>query len=84
MDENTQKSILHELKIIKKLLAQNLLSGTSQTKHISKLNSVGFQPKEIAEILGTTPNTVNVALNRLRKSKKKGTKGKTEKISETE
>ncbi len=71
MAEVTQKDILHELKIIKKLLAQNLLSGNSQTKQISKLNSIGFQPKEIAEILGTTPNTVNVALNRLRKSKKK-------------
>ncbi len=74
MDELTQKDILHELKIIKKLLAQNLLSGASQTKQISKLNSIGFQPKEIAEILGTTSNTVNVALNRLRKSKKKETK----------
>lgn len=71
MDETIQKDILQELKIIKKLLAQNLLSGESQTKQISKLNSLGFQPKEIAEILGTTSNTVNVALNRLRKSKKK-------------
>lgn len=69
MNETIQKNILHELKIIKKLLAQNLLSGNSQIKQISKLNSIGFQPKEIAEILGTTSNTVNVALNRLRKSK---------------
>lgn len=71
MDESTQKSILHELKIIKKLLAQNHLGGVSHMKQISKLNSIGFQPKEIAEILGKTSNTVNVALNRLRKSKKK-------------
>lgn len=82
MDEVTQKDILHELKIIKKLLAQNLLSGSSQTKQISKLNSIGFQPKEIAEILGTTPNTVNVALNRLRKSKKK--KEEPQEATETE
>lgn len=71
MDDLIQRNILHELKIIKKLLAQNLLGGETQTKQISKLNSLGFQPKEIAEILGTTANTVNVALNRLRKSKKK-------------
>ncbi len=70
MSEDLQKDILQELKIIKKLLAQNILSGETQTKQISKLNSLGFQPKEIAEILGTTPNTVNVALSKLRKSKK--------------
>jgi DNA-binding CsgD family transcriptional regulator len=28
---------------------------------------VGFQPKEIAELIGTTANTVNVSLNRLKK-----------------
>ncbi len=71
MNEDIQKAILQELKIIKKLLAQNILSGETQTKQISKLNSLGFQPKEIAEILGTTSNTVNVALSKLRKSKKK-------------
>lgn len=72
MDDAVQKNILHELKMIKKLLAQNLLSEATQTEQISKLNSIGFQPKEIAEILGTTSNTVNVALNRLRKSMAKG------------
>ena len=71
MDETFQRNILHELKIIKGLLAQNLLAGNSQTKQISKLDSIGLQPKEIAEILGTTSNTVNVALNRIRKSKRK-------------
>ncbi len=69
MDETIQRNILYELRIIKKLLAHNLLTGDSQTKQISKLDSLGFQPKEIAEILGTTSNTVNVALNRLRKEK---------------
>jgi DNA-directed RNA polymerase specialized sigma24 family protein len=71
MDETIQRNILHELKIIKRLLAHNLLTGSSQTKQISKLGSIGFQPKEIAEILGTTSNTVNVALSRLRKSRQK-------------
>lgn len=69
MDETIQRGILHELRIIKKLMAHNLLTEDSQTKQISKLNSIGFQPKEIAEILGTTSNTVNVALNRMRKGK---------------
>ncbi|MEW5817764.1 MAG: hypothetical protein AB1798_20510 [Spirochaetota bacterium] len=42
MDETIQKNILHELKIIKRLLAHNLLAGNSQTKQISKLDSMGF------------------------------------------
>lgn len=71
MDDTIQKNILNELKIIKKLLAHNLVTGDSQTKQIGKLDSLGFQPKEIAEILDTTPNTVNVDLNRLRKLKQK-------------
>lgn len=69
MDNSVEREILHELRIIKRLLAQSLLSGDSQVKQISKLDSLGLQPKEIADTLGTTSNTVSVALNRLRKGK---------------
>ncbi len=79
MDEAIQRNILHELKTIKKLLAYNLVTGIKQTEQISKLNSMGFQQKEIAEILGTTSNTVNVALNRLKKSKQKKVSKETQK-----
>ena len=60
---------MDELRIIKKLLAHNLLTGDTQTKQISELDSIGLQPKEIADILGTTSNTVGVALNRMRRGK---------------
>lgn len=70
MDESIQKGILQELKVIKKLLAHSLLTEESQVKQITKLNSIGFQPKEIAEILGTTSNTVNVTLSKARKQSK--------------
>jgi len=55
MNEEIQKDILHELKIIKKLLAQNILIGETQTKQISKLNSLGFQPKELLKFLAQPP-----------------------------
>lgn len=74
MDKNVERDILHELRIIKKLLAQNLFSGDSQQKRISRLDALGLQPTEIADTLGTTSNTVNVALNRLRKEKSKAGK----------
>jgi hypothetical protein len=76
MDETFQRNILRELKIIKRLLTHNLLTGDSQMKQIGKLDSIGFQPKEIAEMLGTTSNTVNVTLNRIRKSKQERDAGK--------
>ncbi len=54
-----------------KLLTVWLKRGTGQVTLIKELDSVGFKPKRIAELLGTTPNTVNVALHAIRKNKKK-------------
>lgn len=44
---------------------------TSQTTAIVELSKVGFGPTRIAQLLGTTPNTANVAIQ---KAKKKPTK----------
>jgi DNA-binding CsgD family transcriptional regulator len=35
------------------------------------LSRVGFGPKRIADLLGTTPNTVNVTLQKAKKSREK-------------
>jgi hypothetical protein len=40
-----------------------------QIDQIERLSKAGFQPKEIAELLGTTANTVSVALTKIKKSK---------------
>jgi DNA-directed RNA polymerase specialized sigma24 family protein len=42
----------------------------SQTEAILELNSVGFGPSRIAELLGTTPGTVNVTLQKAKKRRK--------------
>lgn len=47
------------------------------------LDKLGFSPSLIALVLGTTPNTVNVALSELRK-KKKGKHTKKSKQGEVE
>lgn len=39
----------------------------SQTTAIIELNKVGFGASRIAELLGTTPNTANVALQKAKK-----------------
>lgn len=41
----------------------------SQVDAIRELDKAGFGPKRIAEVLGTTPNTVNVAISREKKRK---------------
>ncbi len=43
-----------------------------QTQQIVILNRVGFTPKEIAKMLGTTANTVRVALVGIRRAEKQG------------
>jgi hypothetical protein len=44
----------------------------NQTEMIVELNRAGFGPTRIAELLGTTSNTVNVTLVKARRSKGKG------------
>jgi DNA-binding CsgD family transcriptional regulator len=57
-----------KLDLVIRLLAVNLVNGKSQREQIRLLSIAGIGPKEIADLLGTTSNTVNVALSGLRKS----------------
>jgi|GEM_PF-1005184 sigma-70, region 4 len=49
------------------------LAMPSQAEAIVEINKIGIGPSRIAEIMGTTPGTVNVAIQRA-KSKTKKTK----------
>lgn len=69
--------ILVEIRHITKILALIATKDQPQKDQILTLSNIGFQPKEIAELLGTTSNTVRVTLTALRK-KGKGLKGRTE------
>lgn len=60
----TQKEIVMMLTVLAK-------RGIVQSVLIQETNAVGFLPKRIAELLDTTSNTVNVALSKSRKKKKK-------------
>jgi DNA-directed RNA polymerase specialized sigma24 family protein len=42
----------------------------NQTETILELSKAGFGPTRIAELLGTTANTVNVTLQKAKKSRK--------------
>ncbi len=70
-EQELLNNIATQLNSIKKLLVVNIIDGKNQKDQISILSFAGFQPKEIAELLGTTSNTVSVMLNKLKKEKHK-------------
>jgi hypothetical protein len=47
-----------------------MTQGKTQAEQIWLFSLAGLQPREIADLLGTTPNTVRVVLFHLRKSRK--------------
>lgn len=63
--------LIIEVKKLNKLVILLLTKDLSQNDKIIFLDKSGFQPKDIAEIINTTPNTVRVTLARLRKNSKK-------------
>lgn len=67
--------LLQEMRLIRALLMARVLEGMTQRDSISLLANVGLRPRDIADAIGTTPGTVNVALTALRKEgrvKKRG------------
>jgi DNA-binding CsgD family transcriptional regulator len=78
MDDKAVQVLSAKLDAIIKLMMFAMTEGKSQTEQVRLLSAAGFQPKEIAHTLGTTPNTVSVALSNLRKRKDKGTNRKGE------
>jgi len=72
MDDVQFKETINKLNIITRLLALNLVKDMkTQNEKILSLSSYGFTPTSIAEMLGTSSNTVNVALSRSRSKEKK-------------
>lgn len=59
------------LKEVVALLSVQVKRGVSQSTLIGELSDAGLQPKQIAEITGTTSNTVRVTLHHHKKSLKR-------------
>lgn len=60
--------ISNKLSTLTRLFTINLVKDIKKQKdQIAVLNEVGFKPKQIADILSTTSNTVSVTLNELKK-----------------
>ena len=70
----TEELLLQELRLMNKLLVLMTTKDLPQNEKIALLAKVGFGQKDIADLVGTTSNTVGVALNRLRKTNTKNKK----------
>lgn len=68
--QRMRESLDRIAKILAGLLLRDIGDGDQKQK-IGRLSQCGFNNVEIAEMLGTTPNTVAVALHSLRKSRKR-------------
>lgn len=64
---DTEGEILQELRKISRLMAVTSLKELTQRERIELLAMAGFAPREIADLLGTTPNTVSVALSKMKR-----------------
>lgn len=82
MNDDAVHQLLVKLDAIIKLMVIGITEGKSQTEQIRLLSLAGFQPKEIAETLGTTSNSVSVALSHLRKKTRKKSARRGEPIRE--
>lgn len=69
-----QTEVLEQIKrfldVLVRLKIEEIRANRSQTQMIVFLDSVGCNPTEIAEILGTTTKTVNPILSKARRKKK--------------
>jgi len=66
--EKKIEAIANDISIISKILVLNQIKDMQQRESIPYLSQLGFQPKEIAELINTTANTVRVALSKHRKT----------------
>jgi DNA-directed RNA polymerase specialized sigma24 family protein len=72
MAETIEEQTLEKLDQILRILVVTATRGVKQRERIELLDGAGFSPKAIAELLGTTSNTVRVELVALRKAKRAG------------
>jgi DNA-directed RNA polymerase specialized sigma24 family protein len=72
MPKATEEQTLEKLDQILRILVAAVSRGLKQREQIAMLDRAGFSPKAIAELIGTSSNTVRVELVGLRKAGRAG------------
>jgi DNA-directed RNA polymerase specialized sigma24 family protein len=65
--QDDEHGVLTELRRQTRLLAVLATKDMKQKDQVLFLSDMGFKPKEVAELVGTTANTVSVTLARFKK-----------------
>jgi DNA-binding NarL/FixJ family response regulator len=63
----TNDDIVRRLDILIRLIATGACADRTQKEKIMILSSAGLSSREIADFLGTTPNTVSVQISQLKR-----------------
>jgi outer membrane biosynthesis protein TonB len=63
--------ISNKLDVLVRLSAINVTKGLKFKQQVEILSDAGFEPRQIADMLGTTANNVRVTLHGIRKERKK-------------
>jgi hypothetical protein len=71
MARSYEELILGKLDQLVRLTTIGITRGLKQREQITLLDRAGLTPKDIADLLGTTGNTVNKELSTLRKARAK-------------
>ena len=76
MTDAVAKEISDKLDLLVSLMAISVLDGKPQKEQVELLDKAGLAPKDIAALVGTTPNTVSVTLSKLKEKSGKAKKAK--------
>src|ERR1700690_1543355 len=74
-------TVIRQLERIANLLGLLVTHGKQQVEQIAVLSGAGYSPSEIAQLVGTTPNTVSVALSQMKAARKRKKQNKAKKGS---
>ena len=74
MNEQILRELNDNVKTLVRLNAIAMVSGRPQREQIHLLAQGGFSPKQIADLIGTSANTVSVELSRKKREKARGSK----------
>ncbi len=69
--ETSTDTLARQLERIANLLALLVTHGKPQMEQIAVLSGAGYSSAEIAQLVGTTRNTVSVALSQMKSRKQK-------------
>ena len=76
MNQDYERKLENELRIVRRLLALSLVEGKKQREQIALLATAGMDRHEIAELVGTTAGTVSVEISNLKKRKSEESRGR--------